>query len=135
VKVNGVNTPPTMQTATSSAYYIYTSDSAFNKIDWLTSCAISSVCVTNETPGTFTNTTMNVNANYGNPNITFFPAAITFQSSDTIEVSYSPLSSLISCTTLTITRSSNNQQYQMTSPTASSTSITFTLPTDFGYNE
>lgn len=86
VKVSGVNSPPTMQTTTSQDYFIYSADSSQNNIDGGTSCAISNVCVSNQTSATFTNTTMTVNANYGNPQLTFpiTPFIITIQQLDTI---------------------------------------------------
>jgi hypothetical protein len=135
VKVSGVNSPPTMQTATSSNYFIYSADSTLTKIDGLTSCAISNVCITKETSGTFDNLTMNVNANYGNPTITFplTPLTITIQPSDTVDVSYSPISSLLSCNTLIVYRS-GNPLYTLTSPTSGSTYVTYTFPSNSGYN-
>lgn len=86
VKVIGVNSPPTMQTTTSQDYFIYTADSSKLTIDGGTSCAISNVCISNQTSATFANTTMNVNGNYGNPDLKFpiTPFTITIQQLDTI---------------------------------------------------
>lgn len=78
---------------------------------------------------------MIVNANYGFPEVKFpiTPFVITIQQLDTIEVSYSPFSSLSSCNTLIIYRS-GNPLYRMTSPTSTATSITFTMPSGSGFN-
>lgn len=135
VRVGGVNAPPTMQTTSSVDYFIYTADINLSKIDGRTGCAISNVCITNQTSGTFTNTTLNVNANYGNPEIKFplMPLTITMQKLDTVEVSYSPFSSLTSCATLIIYRS-GDPIYRLTTSTFGSTSVTFTFPTSSGYN-
>ena len=86
VKIIGVNSPPTMQTTTSQDYFIYTADGSKLNIDGGTSCAISNVCVSNQTSATFANTTMNVNGNYGNPDLKFpiTPFTITIQQLDTI---------------------------------------------------
>lgn len=135
VKISGVNAPPTMQTSTSSSYYIYSADSSMVKIDGATNCVINNVCVTSETVGTFSNTTMIVNANYGNPQVLFptTPLYITIQPLDSIDVSFSPISSLMSCNTLNIYRS-GSPLYTLRTPTSGSTSITFTFPSTSGYN-
>lgn len=134
IKVSGVNAPPTMQTSTSSSYFFSTADSSLVKIDGLTSCVINNVCITNQTSGSFFNTTMNVNANYGIPQVTFpIAETITLTPLDTIDVVYSPFSSVTSCTTLRLYRS-GSPLYTLTSPTTASTYITFTFPSTSGYN-
>jgi hypothetical protein len=134
VTVSGVTSPPTMQTATSQDYYVYTADSSKIYIDGATSCAISNVCVSNQTSATFTNTTMIVNGNYGSPDLKFtaIPFVITIQQLDTIEVSYSPLSSLNSCGTLKMYRSGG--VYIMSNATNGAGSLIFTMPSGSGFN-
>lgn len=127
VKISGVVSPPTKTVTTSSTYYIYTADNSQNKVDGLTSCAFNSVCVTNETSATFSNTATTVSTSFGDPTLTFptAPLIITIQPSDTIEVYYSPFSSLMTCSTFKFYRSSN-PFYSISSPTTSSNYITFT---------
>jgi hypothetical protein len=134
VKIGGVNSPPTKQTPSSNSYYIYTVDGSQNKIDGLTNCVINNVCVTNQTTGTFSNLTMNVNANYGNPSLVFpNTLTITIQPSDTIEVYYTPFASLTSCSILSLYRSSS-RVYNLSPPTSNTNYITFTYPSSSGSN-
>ena len=99
-RVVGVNSPPTQTTITDITYKVETADVNGVTIDSRTSCSIEDVCVTNRSGGVFTNTTQVVNAEYGNPELTFSgtPTYVTMQQSDTIRVYFSPFSSLATCT-------------------------------------
>lgn len=126
VKISGVDSPPTKTTSTSTSYYTYTADGSQNKIDGLTGCTIANVCVTNQTTATFSNTTMLVNANYGSPQLVFPSSmAVSIQPSDTIDVYYSPFSSLLTCTIFLFYRSGTST-YSLGSPVPNTNYITFT---------
>lgn len=129
VKVSGVIAPPTKTVTTSSNYFIFTADSTQTKIDGLSGCSFSSVCVTNLTNGVITNSVTTVNASIGNPSLVFSttPLTITIQPSDTIEVYYSPFSSLMSCSTFKFYRSTTHF-YSISTPITSSNYISFTYP-------
>lgn len=121
-----MNTPPTKSTSTSSSYYTYTADGSQNKIDGFTSCAIANVCVTNQTSATFANTTMYVNANYGSPQLVFPNSmAVSIQPSDTIDIYYTPVSSLFTCSLFLFYRSGAST-YSLGSPVDSTNYISFT---------
>ena len=56
------------------------------------------------------------------------------QKFDTIDVSYSPISSLMACSKLTVYRNTAGTPITMASPASGTNTITFTFPSAFGYN-
>lgn len=136
VRVEGVNAPPTMQTTSTADYFIFTADSNKARIDGLTFCFINNVCVSNQTSGNLLNTTLIINRNYGSPELRFplTPFFVTLQRLDTIDVSYSNFTALTTCPRLTVYRNSNSTLFTLASPTSGTGFITFTFPSNFGFN-
>lgn len=136
VRVEGVNAPPTTQTASTADYYIFTADSNRARIDGLTNCLINNVCVSNQTSGNLVNSTLIINRNYGSPEVSFpiTPFVVTLQRLDTIDVSYSNFTALTTCPRLTVYRNSDSTLFTLASPSSGTGFITFTFPSNFGFN-
>lgn len=108
VYIQGVTSPPTITTVTSSSYITSTTDVSGNTIDSGSSCTISPVCVTNLTGGIFIPSSLPINTVTTSMQVTFnsYPT-ITFASADTVVFTYSQPSNLISCSTFRVIRNGN----------------------------
>jgi hypothetical protein len=82
------------------------------------------------------NSTLIINRNYGSPEVRFpiAPFIVTLQRLDTIDVSYSNFTALTTCPRLTVYRNSNSTLFTLASPTSGTGFITFTFPSNFGFN-
>lgn len=124
--VSGVQSPPTKTTPTTSGYYVATADTNGKYIDFASSCTVSTTCVTNYTNAIFSNSNMPVNSNYPSPQIGISATPIiTISSSDTVEMSFSPLSNFNNCGQLRIWR--NIGSTMQASLTSSSTVAIYTI--------
>lgn len=93
IYIQGVTSPPTVNTPSSTFYTTKTADSSGNTIDGIASgsaCSIAPVCVTNYSVGTFTPSSPLVNSQITGLKtvFTFYPT-ITFINSDVVEIYYS----------------------------------------------
>lgn len=135
--VMGVQSPPT-QTTSSSNFYIATADSAGATIDQSSSLTISSTCVYNLTTGIYSPTSPSVNSNSASPTISFFETpSITIQNGDTVELYFTPIANLVTCSTLTIWRNINNpmQATLSSASTFNTYSITVTTTRNTQYSD
>jgi hypothetical protein len=125
--VQGVESPPTETTPLTSSYFVATADSAGNRIDDTSSITVASTCIFSLSGGTFANTNMPVNSLNLSPQIDYTETpTITLQTSDTVELHFSPLSNFNNCQYLRVWRNFDNAMQASLSQTTSY--YQYTLP-------
>jgi hypothetical protein len=138
VMVAGVQSPPT-QTTPSSTYWVATADPSGAFFDQSSSLTIASTCIYTISSGTYSPASASVNSNSYGPTILFSETpTITILNGDTVEVYFTPLGNLVSCSTLKIWRFISEPMQASYTTTTSFLSFTIgssnTPNSQYGYN-